>query len=97
MSVVGFCGSASRGNDGSIGWSGGERGVARGQEVTEEVDGLDEVALSGQHHEVDGVEVLFAAEAAAQVGSGIDGGLGLAATRTDEQETPVAAFAGPVE
>ena len=61
------------------------------------MDGFDEVTLGGQHHEVDGVEVLFAAEAAAQIGLGIDSGQGLTATRADEREAPFAAFAGPVE
>ena len=69
----------------------------RWQEVGKEVDGCDEVAPGGQHHEVDSVEVLFAAEAAAQVGMGIDGGQGLTAARADEAEPPFAAFAGPVQ
>ena len=79
--------SAENGCEGggrSVGWGGGERGGLGGQEVGEKVDSLDEVTSGGQYHEVDGVEVLFAAEAAAQIGSGIDGGQGLAATRADE-------------
>jgi hypothetical protein len=61
------------------------------------VDGLDEVAPGGQHHEVNGVEVLFAAEAAAQIGLEIDGSQRLTATRADEAEPSIAAFAGPVQ
>ena len=58
---------------------------------------LHEVPPGGQHHEVDGVEVLFAAEAAAQIGAWVDGRQGLAATGADEHEATVPAFAGPVQ
>jgi hypothetical protein len=61
------------------------------------VDGVDEVALGGQHDEVDGVEVLLGAEAAAQVGTGVDGGERLAAARADEGEPSLPAFARPVQ
>ena len=61
------------------------------------MDGGNEVASGGEHDEVDGVEVLFAAEAPAEIGLGMDGGERLAATWTDETETTVPVFAGPVE
>ena len=90
-------GREAEGGDRSIGWDGRERRGPRRQEVGEEVDGLDEVTLGGQHHEVDSVEVLFTAEAAAQIGLGIDGGQRLTATRADEAETSLPAFAVPVQ
>ena len=88
---------AEKGEGGSASRGGGKcRGLSR-QEVGEELHGGHEVAARGQHHEVDGVEVLFAAEAAAQVGAMIDGSQGLAAARADEAEASFTAFAGPVQ
>ena len=80
-----------------MGWGSRRRGGRVGQQVGEEVNGLHEVAPGGQHHEVDSVEVLFAAEAAAQIRAGVDGGQRLAATGADEAEPPLPAFAGPVQ
>jgi len=49
----------------SVGWDGRGCGRPGRQQVGKEVDGIDEVALGGQHHKVDGVEVFPATEAAA--------------------------------
>jgi hypothetical protein len=57
----------------SFGGNGVWRTGLVGQEVGEEVDGLAKGAAGGQHHEVDGVEVLLASEAASDVRSGVDG------------------------
>ena len=72
--------AAGKGEDGSASRRDGKCGGLSRQEVGEELHGGDEVAPRGQHHEVDGVEVFFASETAAQVGAGIDGGQGLATT-----------------
>ena len=61
------------------------------------MDDVDEVALGGQHDEVDGAVVLLAAEAAPRVGTGVDGGERLAAARADEGEPSLQAFAGAVQ
>ena len=42
-----------------------------GEKIGQEVDGGNEVASGGEHDEVDGVEVLFAAEAPAEIGLGM--------------------------
>ena len=88
---------AGKGEDGSTTRRGGTCRGLIWQEVGEELHGGDEVAPRGQHHEVDGVEVFFASETAAQVGAGIDGGQGLAAARADEAEASFTVFAGPVQ
>ena len=69
----------------------------RGELRLEEVHGGDEVAVPDQHHEIDGIEVGFAGEAAGEVGPRVDGGEELAALRTEEAESPVALFVRPVE
>jgi hypothetical protein len=50
-----------------------------------------------QHHEIDGIEVDCAGEAAGEIGPWVDGGEELAALRTEEAETPIALFVRPVE
>ena len=56
-------------------------------DVTEQVvDGLDEVATSGCHREVDWVEVGLAMEAADEILLRVEIGPALAATWTDEGE-----------
>jgi hypothetical protein len=61
------------------------------------LDGRDEVAVGGQHDEVDGVKVLFTAEATAQIGLRINGGQRITATWTDEAEPFFPTLAGPVQ
>jgi hypothetical protein len=63
----------------------------------EVLDGGDEVNFADQHHEVDGIEVLLTAEAAAEIGVGVDGGEELAATGTEEAETAFSRFVRPLE
>ena len=67
------------------------------QEGCEEFDGGYEFPLAGTHREVDGVEVGFAAEAAAEVGAAVDVGARFTTTRADEDELAVAAFVGPAQ
>ena len=67
------------------------------QELVKEGNGLEEVCASFEHGEVDGVEVLLAAEAACEVGLGIGGGMELVATRAEEAEAAVGDLPGELE
>ena len=58
---------------------------------------FDEVALSGRHREVDGVEVDLAVEAANQVFLGVLIRAAFAAAGTDEVELPTPRLVRPVE
>jgi hypothetical protein len=59
-----------------------------GEERLEVVHGDDEVAFFDRHCQVDGVEVDLAAEAARQIGAGIDDREELAAAGTDQTQRP---------
>jgi hypothetical protein len=61
----------------------------------EEVHGGDEVAALDRHHQIDGIEVGFAGEAAGEVGLRVDGGEELAAAWTEEAESPLAVLVRP--
>jgi hypothetical protein len=63
----------------------------------EDVDGSDEVGVFDEHHEVDGIEVSLAVEAATKVRVGIDGREELTAVRAEKAEAAFTRFVRPLK
>ena len=70
---------------------------ARGKQRREVGDGRDEVVAADLHQEVDGIEVLFTTEAAAEVGDGVDRRVELLAEGTEEAEVAITFLVGPLQ
>jgi hypothetical protein len=71
------------------------RVIAKGavsRDPSKKLDGLKEGEPLEAHDEIDGIEVLAAAEAASEVGARVCCGVELAADRTEEAEVAVATF-----
>jgi hypothetical protein len=65
--------------------------------LLQELDGSDEIILFDEHHQIDRVEVDFAAKAAAQVSPLVDGGKRFAALGANETDSLVAHFVRPLQ
>ncbi len=68
-----------------------------GQLCLEEVNGDDEVTALDPHHQIDGIEVGLAVEAASEVRPWVDGGQELATSWAEEAETTVSLFVRPLK
>ena len=73
------------------------RGILGVEQGLEEADGIDEGAVPDGDNEVDGIEILVAAEAPGEVGLRIDGGVELGADGAEESEVALGGFGGDVE
>jgi hypothetical protein len=61
------------------------------------MDGVDEVAALDEHHQIDRIEIDFAVKAASEIGPRIGRRQELATLGTEEAESAIANFVGPLE